>query len=267
MSNLTNPRPAPTLFVSHGSPTLPIDALPAREFLRGFGADWDNIKAILVLSAHWERSGKVLVQTTTKPETIHDFFGFPDALYRLRYPAPGAPEAAARAALLLEGAGFAVERDDHRGIDHGVWVPLMLMREAADIPVFQVSIDPAEGPAYHLALGATLAPLRDEGVLILGSGSITHNLRGLWGHGPHDAFEDWAKVFADWMAERAEAGDWEALLDYRARAPQARANHPTDEHLLPFYAALGAGGEGAKAKRIHQSDAFGVLSMDAYSFG
>ena len=256
-------RRQPALFVSHGSPMLLLDDCPAHHFLGELGAGIlaaGRPRAILVLSAHWE-ADRPTVATSAAPETIHDFHGFPEALRRWLYPAPGAPELAERAASLIEAAGPAVGRDGAWGLDHGAWVPLALMAPNADIPVFQVAVQPDAGPAHHLRLGQALAPLRDEGVLILASGALTH---GLGGRLPLDAPPPgWVTGFADWAADAIAADCVADLLDYRRRAPDAAANHPTEEHLLPLFAAMGAG-DGA-GRRLHHSYTYGVLAMDVYA--
>ncbi len=254
----------PSIFVSHGAPTLPLDDIPARDFLRGLGAALPRPKAILVASAHWETAAPA-VSLATKPETIHDFTGFPRELYAISYPAPGAPDVAAKAAALLDAAGIATAGDAGQGLDHGAWVPLMLAYPDAKIPVAQIAIQPQLGPAHHIAVGRALAPLRSEGVLIVGSGGAVHNLRALAWQGS-DAIEPWARDFDDWLGAKLEAGDEAALADYRAQAPNARQAHPRDEHLIPVFLAYGAGGKGAKATRIHSSFTMGALSMAAYSF-
>lgn len=246
----------PTLFISHGSPTLVQDDDAAHHFLTGLAAGLPKPKEILVISAHWETQIATL-STVAKPETIHDFGGFPRALYELRYPAPGAPALGDRAARLLEEAGFDVARDPKRGLDHGAWVPLTLIYPAADIPVTQLSIQTRLGqqhhlrlgPQHHLRLGQALAPLRDAGVLIIASGAATHNLQAVFDtRFKHDApTPDWVAAFAAWLAETLEQGRFDDALDYRAQAPFALENHPTEEHLLPLFVALGAAGGGAKA--------------------
>ncbi|MBL8832258.1 MAG: dioxygenase [Rhodospirillales bacterium] len=253
----------PAIFVSHGAPTLPLDDVPARDFLRGLSKLFPAPKAILVASAHWETPAPA-VSLATKPETVHDFYGFPRELYAMSYPAPGAPEVAAKAKALLDAAGLAAAGDPGQGLDHGAWVPLLLAWPDAEIPVAQVAIQPHLGPAHHVAIGRALAPLRKEGVLILGSGGAVHNLRRLERSGPPP---EWAKSFDDWLAANLEAGDEAALVDYRARAPNAEKAHPRDEHLIPVFVAYGAGGKGAKGKRIHASFTHGALSLAAFSFG
>lgn len=256
----------PTLFLSHGSPMLAIDDSPARRFLQNLGKQLPRPRAILVASAHWETMGGPAVGLTAQPQTIHDFGGFPAALYALQYPAPGAPEVAARAAELLKQAGWTVGGSETRGLDHGAWVPLRLMYPEADIPVAQVSVVRGVGPDGHEKLGRALAGLREEGVLVIGSGSLTHNLYEFRGQGIDAPVPAWVSEFGDWMLAALRDGRREALLDYRKQAPHAARNHPTEEHLLPLFVALGAAGENAQAQRLHSSHEYGVLAMDVYAF-
>jgi 4,5-DOPA dioxygenase extradiol len=250
-----------TVFVSHGAPTLILSEAAARGFLAGFGKTLGRPSAILAVSAHWETAAPRL-SSATETETIHDFYGFPQALYEMRYAAPGAPALAARAAALLDRAGFA-SASERRGLDHGAWVPLMLMYPEADIPVTQLSVQTNLGAAHQLKIGEALQALRDEGVLILASGSATHNLRELR-MGTIDApAAPWVTEFTDWLARAVEEGRTEDLADYRKRAPSALRNHPSEEHFLPFFTALGAAGT-ARGHRVHASTTYGALAMDAY---
>ncbi len=256
----------PVIFVSHGSPTLVLDNTPARDFMRQFGRTLGRPRAILVVSAHWETAIPT-VSTSARPETIYDFGGFPPQLYRMTHPAHGAPDVAEEVVEALESAGLPIERAA-RGLDHGAWIPLKLMNPEADIPVLQLSIIHGGTPEQHLALGRAIAPLRDKGVLILASGSITHDLMSFFRGRPNldDPAPDWVTEFGDWAAERVEAGDVAALLDYRAQGPHAARNHPTEDHFLPLHVALGAA-EGDTGRRIHRSHAYAILQMDAYAFG
>lgn len=255
----------PSLFVSHGAPTLAIEDGPASRYLSGLGRELGRPTAILVVSAHWETVAP-RVGTASSPETIHDFYGFPQALYQIRYPAPGAPDVAWKAAdLLTFRAGLAVEEDGRRGLDHGAWVPLSLLYPEADIPVAQLSIQPHLGPDHHFRMGQALEPLRDDGVLIIASGSATHNLYEFHGRLPDGAPPAWVAAFSEWLADAVEGGRVEELLDYRNRAPEAVRNHPTDEHLLPIFVALGAGA-GHPGRRLHASNSYGILAMDVYAF-
>ncbi|RJG11663.1 DODA-type extradiol aromatic ring-opening family dioxygenase [Massilia cavernae] len=256
----------PSLFVSHGAPTLAIVDSPARRFLLELGRTLPRPKAILVASAHWETRGGPAVSLAAKPETIHDFGGFPAELHAMQYPAPGAPDVARRAAQLLSQAGFSTGESATRGLDHGAWVPLSLMYPDADIPVAQVSIVHGGSPGAHETLGAALAALREEGVLVIGSGSLTHNLYEFRSQPIDTAAPAWVSEFGSWMKDRLDAGDREALLDYRKLAPHAERNHPSEEHLLPLFVAMGAGGESARAERLHASFEYGILAMDVYAF-
>jgi 4,5-DOPA dioxygenase extradiol len=210
--------------------------------------------------------GGPAVSLVAQPETIHDFGGFPPALYDLRYPAPGAPEQASQAAALLEQQGYAVKLSATRGLDHGAWVPLKLMYPDADIPVAQISVVRGASPEAHRHMGRALAGLREQGVLIVGSGSLTHNLYEFRGQPIDTPTPPWVTEFGDWMNARLEGGEREALLDYRKRAPHAQRNHPTEEHLLPLFVAMGAAGDAARASRLHASIEYGVLAMDVYAF-
>lgn len=257
----------PALFVSHGAPTLPLTDVPARRFLQTLGSVLhEQPKAVLVISAHWE-TARPAVNAVAINDTIHDFYGFPQALYEMTYPAPGSAALAARVQALLETGRFAVDIDTQRGLDHGAWVPLRLIYPEATIAVVQLSVQTHLGPDYHLRLGRLLAPLRAEGVLILGSGSFTHNLSSFrdYAHALDAPEPDWVADFADWIDGAIREGRTDDLLAYRSNAPNAARNHPTEEHLLPLFVAMGAGGE--TATRLHASTAHGILRMDVYSFG
>ncbi len=256
----------PAIFISHGSPMLAIAPAEARDFLKTLPARLpERPRAILVVSAHWERL-RPGVSAPERNETIHDFGGFPPALYQLQYPAPPAAGLARRIAGLLTAGGLPTDIDTRRGLDHGAWVPLIVAWPDADIPVLQLSVQTGLGPDHHYRLGQLLAPLRTEGVLILGSGSFTHDLASFRSSGGRiDATEqDWVQAFADWMAAALKEGRTDDLLNYRLRAPEAMRNHPTEEHILPLYVALGAGT--GKAEHLHQSVTYGILRMDAFAF-
>jgi 4,5-DOPA dioxygenase extradiol len=259
----------PTLFLSHGAPTLPLEDIPVSRFLKGLGAELPRPRAILMVSAHWETPTPTLGGDET-PKTIHDFYGFPDALYQLRYAAPGDPDLAARAAALLETAGYEARVHPRRGLDHGAWNPLILVYPEADIPVVQLSIQTALGPKHHLQLGEALRPLRDEGVLIIGSGNTTHNLGDPRRAMAHIEPPEDVRAFDDWLIEAVEAGRTDDLLNYRALAPTAPHQHPTEDHLLPLYVAMGAAGRNgtaAKGRLLHQSYCLAILAMSAFAFG
>jgi len=256
----------PTLFISHGSPMLALEDSPARRFLLQLGKTLPRPKAIVVASAHWESTGGVAVSLASHPETIHDFGGFPEALFDVQYPVQGAPDTAARAAELLEKAGFAVKRIATRGLDHGAWVPLRLMYPAADIPTAQISLHRGAPPAEHEQIGKALRKLREDDVLIIGSGSLTHNLCAFRGASIDADVPPWVSDFSAWMHTRLEANQRESLLAYRAQAPFAVRNHPTEEHLLPLFVAMGAAGDTPKAERLHASYEYAALAMYTYAF-
>jgi 4,5-DOPA dioxygenase extradiol len=251
------------VFISHGSPMLALNKTPAHEFLAQLGEQLPRPKAILCISAHWE-TRLPTASTATRPETIHDFSGFPEPLYRLRYPAPGAPELAQHAIELLRDAGIEAAADGEHGLDHGAWVPLMLMYAEADIPVTQLSIQFPRGAAWHMELGKALAPLCDEGVLVLGSGSAVHNLRALE-FNAKGSIAPWAREFEGWLDQAIQQGDTPALADYRQRAPHAARAHPRDEHILPLFVAAGAA-QGRPGRLLHRSFEAGSLAMSAWSW-
>lgn len=264
----------PPLFISHGSPMIALEPGDAGRFLERLGPAIDAVfgrpKAILAVSAHTATREPVLL-SAAKHETVHDFGGFPQALYDMRYDAPGAPELAPEVARLLEARGVPVHVVDHSGLDHGIWTALKYIYPDADVPVLPLSLVPGLPPAHQFAIGEALAPLAAQGVLIMGTGSITHNLRLLGrvsradGNGQPEIPE--SREFRSWMADRSSALDWDALFDYRQQAPHAMAMHPTDEHLLPWYVAAGAGGRSVAPTRLYDGSTMGALGMDDYGFG
>jgi len=255
---------APVFFISHGAPTFALEPGQLGANLRAIGQQLTGIKAVLVVSPHWQ-TRELQVLTTPAPETVHDFGGFPAALYALQYPAPGQPELAADALRLLAQAGWSVTADDNRGLDHGAWVPLFHLLPQAQIPVFQVSMPRSLDTAGALALGRALMPLRDQGVLIVGSGSLTHNLYEL--QRPDAPAVDYAVEFARWIRQAVARADVDALVDYRRLAPHAERAHPTQEHFLPLLVALGASHESDVAQVIAGDITYGVLSMESYAWG
>ncbi|MBK9114448.1 MAG: dioxygenase [Betaproteobacteria bacterium] len=255
----------PPVFLSHGAPTHAIEPGVAGRVWQSLGRTLPRPRAILMASAHWETALPMLTGSA-RPQTIHDFAGFPAELYALQYPAPGAPELAAEAVALLRRAGITAGVDGCRGLDHGAWVPLLHMYPAHDVPVVQISLQTEMGPAHHVALGRALAPLAADGVLIVGSGHATHNLRDWMANRHRREPLRYVQAFAEWLDARLAAGDTAALVDYRERAPDAERAHPTDEHFLPLHVAWGAAGEGARAERIVHAVEAGALAMDAWAF-
>lgn len=256
----------PSLFLSHGSPMLAIEPDAATAAWDRLAATLPRPRAVIVASAHW-MTRATAVGSAARPQTIHDFGGFPAPLYEIQYPAPGEPALAADVAARLAGAGLPAALDPARGLDHGIWVVLRHLFPSADVPVVPLALQPMLGPAHHYHLGRALAPLRRDGVLVLGSGGFVHNLQEYFQGLYRDGEPAHVREFRAWMAARLAAGDIDALLDYRARAPYAARAHPTDEHLLPLFVALGAGGDGAQARLVYDGVSEGVLGMDAYAFG
>jgi len=264
--------PLPTLFISHGSPMHALDAGRAGTAWAAFGRDLPRPKAVLIASAHWESEWPMLT-TGARPDTIHDFGGFPPELYKLRYGAAGATDVAQRAIDLIRAGGMTANGNGCRGLDHGAWVPLRHMYPDADVPVVQVSVQPQLGAAHHLQLGALLAPLCDDGVLIIGSGHMTHNLRE-WmqfvrrhGMAPREAaVTPYVEAFRNWIDEALRRDDRTALARYRELAPEAARAHPTEEHFLPLLVAFAAAGTAARIEHVDAGVDAAVLAMDAYLF-
>jgi 4,5-DOPA dioxygenase extradiol len=248
------PRKMPVVFVGHGSPMTAIDPVRGGEWQK-WSEGWTKPKAILVVSAHWEAAPAALGATQTVP-LIYDFGGFPRALYEVKYAAPGAPALAQRVKGLMAARG-GVRENARRGLDHGAWVPLVWMSRAADVPVLQLSLPAQDGPSL-VAMGKALAPLRDEGVLILASGNLTHNLRAVDGR-PNAPTPKWASDHDAWLADVLQRRDLDALTDFRRRAPALAQNHPTLEHLTPVLVAAGA------ASPAWSATTFPVTGWDAGS--
>jgi len=255
----------PSLFLSHGAPSLIFEDVPARTFLEGLfapGSGFEVPRAVVVASAHWI-TREPAVDPSTAPRTVHDFSGFAPELSRVQYFAPGSPELAREIVDELARHGIpATPRE--RGLDHGAWVPLALALPGADVPVLQVSVQPHLGAEHHVRLGRALAAFRERGVMVVGSGSATHDLRELLP--PGSPRPDWVRAFGDWLVAAVERGDEEALVDYRRRAPFAARNHPTEEHYVPLLVAAGAAGVNARGRTLHRSHTYGVLEMTAFAF-
>jgi 4,5-DOPA dioxygenase extradiol len=259
------PTALPALFLSHGSPMLAVEDSPAGRFLDGLGGSLPRPRAVVVASAHFT-APRASVGANSQPATVHDFNGFPEALYAIRYPAPGDPKLAEDVARRLAADGLDAALLPAQGLDHGVWVPLRRMYPQAEVPVIPLSVNPRGTASDHFAIGRALAPLRDTGVLVIGSGGFVHNLAELaWGE--RDApMPGWAFDFASWMRDRLAEGDIAALLAWDRLAPGARQAHPTAEHLMPLFVALGAG-DGSAVRQLHQSVEFGSLALDAFAIG
>lgn len=252
-----------SLFVSHGAPTFALEPGLAGPALTRLGQELPRPAAVLVLSPHW-MTPDVRVGMVEAPATIHDFRGFEPAMYKLEYPVAGHPALAAKALSLLEEAGWQPVADTHRGLDHGAWVPMMHLYPNASVPVFQVSLPGHLDSHSAWQLGQSLAPLQEEGVLIISSGSLTHNLYEVrWNDGSE---ADYARAFSQWIRHAIQEGDHHRLVNALALAPHAQRAHPTTEHFLPLLFALGAGDPNARASVIEGGIEHGVLSMDSFVF-
>ncbi len=256
----------PALFVSHGAPLFAIDAGTTGPALtqwgQGLRAQFPGLRGVVIMSPHWmARSPQVM--TGPQPATWHDFGGFPQALYQLQYPAPGSPALAQEVLSLLQAAGVAAQGDAARPFDHGAWVPLMHLFPDADLPVVQVALPAGAGPAEVVALGAALRGLRSQGVLVVGSGSMTHNLSEFFGGAREPA--PYVLEFSRWIEDALARGDMQALLNYRSQAPHATRAHPTEDHFLPIFFALGAAGDDLQAQYLSREVMYSMLSMDAFA--
>lgn len=259
-----NRKSLPTVFISHGPPTLLLENIPAREFLKNLGKTYRNVNAVLCISAHWITT-KPTVNAVEVNETIHDFYGFPPELYQIEYPALGSPELANNAADLLNNGGLHCEIDYNRGLDHGAWVPAMLMFPDLGIPVFQLSIQQHMDPKSHYMLGKAIKSLKQEGVLILGSGGAVHPL-GYAPLRPGAKTDQWAQDFDSWLTKSVTKGNYTALLNYRELAPYPERAHPYPNHYMPLITTMGAVGEDVNGELIHHSWLWGDMGMGAYEF-
>jgi 4,5-DOPA dioxygenase extradiol len=243
---------------------MALAACVTTRFFAALGAELPRPRAILAISAHWDTT-QPAVSISAHPETIHDFYGFPEPLYELRYPAPGAPDVAQRAAELIDGAGLGPTALGERGFDHGAWTPLRFMYPMHDIPVTQLALQSRRSAKHHYEIGRALAPLVSEDVMILGSGGVSHNLRE-WKSVPPGEPPEWLTEFVAWVRSAIESGNHAALMDYKKQAPHALRNHPTDEHFLPLFVALGAAGAKAQIVRELKNETDRALSLDGYVF-
>ncbi|HRP74844.1 MAG TPA: class III extradiol ring-cleavage dioxygenase [Rhodocyclaceae bacterium] len=254
----------PSLFISHGAPTYALEPGAAGARLAALGCLLPRPQGVLVVSPHW-MTAEPQVTMSLHPRTIHDFGGFDPALYDITYPVEGAPRLARRALDMLREAGWPAAPDTDRGLDHGAWVPLLHLYPAGDVPAFQVSLPTHFDPHAAYDFGRALEPLADEGVLIVGSGSLTHNLSEFQ-MAPTDAHA-YVLEFAHWIRDAVLAGDHARLREALSIAPHAARAHPTAEHYLPLLVAAGAAGQALPASVIEGGIRHGVLSMDSFVFG
>lgn len=254
----------PALFVSHGSPMVALDTDEYPQALRAFAQGLEGVKALVVVSAHWETRGGVQVTSSSAPGLIYDFYGFPDPLYALTWPSPGSPQLAREVVQLLRAAGFESSEEPERGLDHGVWVPLRLAMPEAKLPVVQVSLPAGASPQQVVHMGEALRPLRQQGVLLVGSGGVVHNLRRLDFARKHAPVAPWAQEFDSWVAERIGSRDLNGLMDW-TRAPNAQLAHPTAEHWLPIFFVLGAALAEDRVTPVFEGFHHSTLSMRSFA--
>jgi 4,5-DOPA dioxygenase extradiol len=257
---------SPALFVAHGAPSLALDDDVYTRALGAYGARLAASAAVVVVSAHWEAPAPVRVNAEARPATVHDFGGFPEELYRLTYPAPGAPDLANEIASTLAGAGISATLERARGWDHGLWVPLRLMLPRASIPVVEVSLPVPRTPRSLAAIGAALAPLRDRGCVLLGTGGIVHNLARVRLDAKDGPVAPWAAAFDAWVRDRLQGLEVDSLLDYREGAPHASLAAPTPEHLDPLFVVLGARRLDDRLVTLYEGFQYGSLSMRSVVF-
>ena len=266
--------PVPALFVSHGSPMMALEPGLTGPALTEHGqqiTERHALQGVVIMSPHWMTEG-LSVMGHPSPPTWHDFGGFPEPLYRLQYPAPGSPALALRVQAMLAQSGFDAAVDAERPFDHGAWMPMRFLLPDARVPVVQLSLPAGADPEEVYAIGAALRGLRDQGIWLIGSGSMTHNLREFFGGRPVQTAPaaPYVSAFAGWMTRTLEGGDLAAALQYRFEAPDAARAHPTDEHLMPLYFALGAAGWGQPGGPIpdylSREVMYSHLAMDSMAF-
>lgn len=254
----------PAVFISHGSPMVAVESGPYQDALAEFGRKF-RPSAIVAISAHWGTSTSISITGATRHTTIHDFGGFPPALYELTYNAPGSPDLAERIAELLREGGWDAKVDPARGLDHGVWIPLRLMFSDAEAPVVEISVPLRLPPEVLYRIGEALTPLRDERVLILGSGGVVHNLRLIHFQDVNHAVDPWAAEFDEWFRTAVEQKKLTELFHFRETAPHAPLAVPTFEHFAPIFVVLGAASRGGNISTIYQGFEHGNLSMRSFS--
>ena len=250
------------MFLAHGSPMLALTPIAAHHFLRDLGSSLQKPKGIVILSPHWE-TPDLRITAAGPLKTIHDFGGFPRELFQIQYPAEASQDLVNTVKATALSGGLTLKEDRDWGLDHGAWVPLSLLFPKLDVPVVELSLPYDSTPASVHALGRSLAQLTEQGILILGSGSTTHNLRELQPEGSEAA--GWAKAFDAWVDEGLEKADIR-FFDDPSAAPNFRRAHPTAEHFLPLFFAMGAAGKDVPAELLHRSYSHGTLSMSYFSF-
>ena len=254
----------PALFISHGSPMMAVQQSATSDFFASLGQTLSKPRAIVVFSAHFDEAHDIVITSGDAPHTIHDFYNFPKPLYEIQYPAPGDPKLANTISEYFYKAGIKTVQSADQGWDHGVWIPLRLMYPAANIPIVQVSINTRLGAQAMYKYGQLLAPLRSDNVLIIGSGGISHNLREIFKSPATPNRVQMVNEFTHWVEQTLLAHDTPALLNYLTQAPHVLFNHPTQEHFLPLFAAMGTGG--TQVEKIFSDIEMDILALDAYKF-
>lgn len=257
----------PVLFISHGSPAIALDRGEYGLALAAWASELPRPAALVVFSAHWEAAVPVRITSSERPRIVYDFGGFPEPLYQLQYACAGSPALAVEIAALLSGANIPATIDLVRGLDHGVWIPLRFLYPAANVPVVSVALPLPRTPRELIAIGAALAPLRERNVLLIGSGGIVHNLRRIVFDRIDAPVDEWAREFDNWVRDRLEDEDLDALADYRRTAPYAELAVPEPEHFDPLFAVLGARGKAERPKHVYEGFQYGNLSMRCTAFG
>lgn len=257
----------PSFFIAHGAPLLAIEENEYTQFLNNLGAALPRPKAVVLFSAHWESSVQK-VSEVDQYETIYDFGGFPEALYRIKYPAKGDKDIAKKIAELFTAHGVPYEVETERGLDHGAWVVLKLLYPNADIPVISMSVNPQLAPEEQYKIGKSLSALRADDVLIIGSGGTVHNLGVLRMREDNGQIDQWALDFDEWLARHLHNWDIESLFKYNSLAPAANMAVPPygNEHFIPIFYAMGAADDGQKATLVHRSYRYGNLSHSVWQF-
>lgn len=266
ISKQTQPPYYPALFISHGSPMMALEQSAIAVFLKTLATALATPKAIVIFSAHFDFPGEVVITSATAPGTVHDFYGFPEKLYQMKYPAPGEPAMANQIAVLLADNGFSSRLDERQGWDHGAWIPMKLIYPEANIPIVEVSINSQLSANTHFQLGRALRSLRKQGILILGSGGISHNLHEIFSASPDPQRVQKVEKFTAWVKEKSHNNEINSLLNYQKDGPYASFNHPTQEHFLPLICVLGAHIEGQPISCIYQGSEYEILALDAYRF-
>ncbi|MGA7614980.1 MAG: class III extradiol ring-cleavage dioxygenase [Thermoanaerobaculia bacterium] len=257
--------PAPTLFISHGAPSVILDDPEFVAALRGFASRLPKPRAVILMSAHWESDTSVRLTARDPSKTIHDFGGFDRQLYSLHYPAPGDPELSRRIVSILEDASIDAAVDDSRGLDHGAWIPLLMLYPDADVPVIELSLPRPRSVDLVRRIGRALAPLRDEGMMLIGSGGVVHNLSEIR-FSSHPAVSEWARRFDDWVWRCIRTRDFDELGQYRNAAPTADLAVPTTEHFDPIFFTVGTSRDEEQEMLIFEGFRFGNLSMRSFAF-